>query len=64
MTNINDAKLLLKSWGAQNPLIINALKVKEQNIVIISNDDADKIYNATKKNNFLKEGKVVFLIGD
>ena len=62
MTDLNDAKMLLKSWGASNPIIIKANKVKDRTKVIISNSDYIKVYSCLEKNNFLKKGNVIFLL--
>ncbi len=60
--SLEKAKVLLKEWGSKNPIIVKAVGVSRFTDVQISDDDASAIFVHDKKNNFLTEGKVVFVL--
>lgn len=56
---VNDAKKDLRV--ADNPIVINALEIKDAVDVVISEEDAKKLREANEKYNIFAMGKVVFV---
>lgn len=61
-TSIEKAKEALAKRGAKNPLIIKGIDTISSADVVVSEADAVKVYSANQKTNFLREGKVAFVL--
>ena len=57
------AESMLRELGSRNPLFVEALTVRNEKHAVLSNNDVRVIASAIQEENFLKEGRVVFLIG-
>lgn len=61
-TSIEKAKEALAKRGVKNPIVIKGIDVISSADVVISEADAVKVYSANQKTNFLREGKVAFVL--
>lgn len=61
-TSIEKAKEVLAKRGVKNPLVIKGIDVISSADVVVSESDAVKVYSANQKTNFLREGKVAFVL--
>ena len=59
---LGKAKGLLASWNGMKPLLIQAIETKQGTDTIIGDDDAARMSAANKRNSFLSQAKVVFVI--
>lgn len=63
LTNdLGKAKALLNGWGSKEPMILKAQDVKNGSDIILSGDDAVAVFKNNRKNNFLEQAKVVFVV--
>ncbi len=60
--NLEKAKALLKTWGANNPMIIKAIGIVKYTDVEVNEDEASAIFTHNQKTQFLNQAKVVFLL--
>jgi hypothetical protein len=63
LTNdLGKAKALLNTWGSKEPMILKAQDVQNGSDIILSEDDAVAVFKNNRKNNFLEQAKVVFVV--
>lgn len=59
---LEKAHAALEARGAKIPLVIKALGLKSPADLLVSDDDAVRIFSADQKINFLASAKVVFVL--
>ncbi len=60
--SVEKAKAALEKLGVKNPLVIKASGTVAPSDVVVSDDDAVKIYSANQKANFFASAKVAFVL--
>jgi len=61
--DVEKAKSVLAKRGVKNPLIVKTVGTKDSpSDLIVSDEDAIKIYSANQKSNFFAEAKVAFVL--
>lgn len=61
-SQLGKAKGLLASWGGMEPMIIKAVETRHGTDVVISSEDATRLFAADQKTSFLSQARVVFVI--
>lgn len=61
-TDLAKAKALLSTWGSKAPLTIKGASVDKGTDVVISGDDAARIFANDEKSNMVAQARVVFVL--
>jgi hypothetical protein len=60
---VDKAKTLLREQGVTNPLVVKVARMEGPTHYVLSTEDAKKVMNADLDNQFLRQSRVVFVLG-
>ncbi|MGE4299020.1 MAG: hypothetical protein AB7E47_13420 [Desulfovibrionaceae bacterium] len=61
-TTEDKAKALLATWGSQQPLVISGIRTVKGTEVVISEEDANTVFEQNQKAGIFSQAKVVFVL--